>query len=112
MTRAFRHSLKSGIALLGATWVLIATIVRAATGDLPVVSQTQDWVQVVKDVGFPITVSSVCLYVIVISLKEFTKSMYEVAKELCGLKVAVDNNTKAIFEVLLRTGRDVSKERP
>lgn len=113
MNHAFRYSLKSGIAFLGATWVLIATVVRATTGELPVVSQTQDWIQVIKDVGFPITVASVCLWVIVVSLKEFTRSLYEFSKALSNVEKALETHSRAIsrLEVLLLTGRDIGKER-
>ena len=80
---------------------------------MPIVNQSQDWIQVVKDVGFPIAVSSVCLWVIVVSLKEFTKALFEFSKALNGMEKALEQNTKSIsrLEVLLLTGRDVGKER-
>lgn len=115
IVRIFLQSRKNGIAAAGACWVLIATVVRAANGEVPIgPSATQDWVQVVKDVGFPITVSSVCLYVIVSTLKEFTKSLYEFAKALNAVEKATETNTRSLNElrVSLLSGREYGKERP
>jgi len=99
--------------------VLIVTVTKAWAGD-GVTPSAQDWVTVVQNVGFPMSIASVCMWVIVVTLKENTKAQYESAKAqyenakaIGALKdaVSIQNDTLRRLEVLFLTGRDIRQGR-
>ena len=110
--------------IVSATGLLVVSVGKAcaAVEGLPT---APDWVSVVQNVGFPMSIASVCLWVIVVTLKEFgkdirdlTKAFYENSKVLTGIQGAVESNTRAIqsqtdtirrVELLLYTGRDTPR---
>ena len=116
---ALQYPWTSGLRVGAAIGVLIATVTKAWAGD-GLTPNTQDWVTIVQNVGFPMSIASVCMWVIVVTLKENTKAQYESAKAqyenakaIGALKdaVSIQNDTLRRLEVLFLTGRDIRQGR-
>ena len=109
------YTWKNYLRLFMALGLLFASVTRiwAAVEGLPT---APDWVSVIQNVGFPMSIASVCLWVIIVSRKEDVKALYENTRVVAGLRDSIVEQTRALqsqtdtlrrIEVLLLTGRDL-----
>ena len=91
MGRYFTYSRTRGIICHVAAWLLAFSVACTFAGQTEAqpMGSPLDWSEKFDRYGFPSVIATICLWVIVVSLKEFTKSQYEVAKALNGLEKEV-----------------------